>query len=301
MEDGGVLIPEDFRMEIQKKVEGDESLLPRCMQLKTSSNSVTLPINENAPWDENGIKTYWTGEGQTIQDSKESFGETSIKLHKLASLVKITDEMMEDSVLLESFINAAAPESIMHKINSALISGDGVAKPQGFLNAGFKYKVAKEVGQAVDTILYENIVKMEQHLIPASAAKAIWLGHPAIKSQLRNMKFPGDNSPVYLPLGGLSGKAYETLMGKQIMYMMGAVKKLGDEGDLSLVDFSKYIALLKTTGIKKSISTHVFFEQDIQALKFVFRVGGHVPFKSPIASENDINFKASSFVTLEDR
>lgn len=301
MEDGGALIPEDFRMEIQKKVDGDESLLPKCMQLKTASNSVTLPINENAPWDSNGIQTYWTAEGASIQSSKESFGETQIKLHKLASLVKVTDEMMEDSVLLESFINAAAPESIMHKINSALISGDGVAKPQGFLNAGFKYQVAKEAGQAADTIVYQNIVKMEQHLLPASAGKAIWLAHPGIKSELRLMKFPGDNSPVYIPVGGLSGKAYETLMGKQIMYMMGAVKALGDEGDISLVDFSKYIALLKTTGIKKSISTHVYFEQDIQALKFTFRVGGHIPFKSPIASENDANFKASCFVTLQSR
>jgi len=37
-EDGGFLIPPDFRSEIQKKISGDESLLPKTRQFRTSSS-----------------------------------------------------------------------------------------------------------------------------------------------------------------------------------------------------------------------------------------------------------------------
>ena len=49
-EDGGFLIPTDMLDAVQKKIEGDESLLTKCRQLKTSGNRITIPVDETAPW-----------------------------------------------------------------------------------------------------------------------------------------------------------------------------------------------------------------------------------------------------------
>ncbi len=146
-EDGGFLIPEDFRLEIQKKCDSDESLLAKCRQLKTNSNHLSLPTNESAPWDGTGIQAYWEGEGATLTESKAKFSKSNWHLHKLTALVRVSDELMDDASALGSWINAEAPAAIMHKINSAIISGSGAGMPTGFLNSGFKYEQRNQLLQ----------------------------------------------------------------------------------------------------------------------------------------------------------
>jgi HK97 family phage major capsid protein len=301
-EDGGFLVPADVRTDILKKVTGDESLLSKTMQLNTSSNHMTIPVNETAPWDGAGIQAYWEGEGQQMNDSKDGFGTFDIKLHKLTALVKVTDELLEDAPALESYIKAQAPLAMMHKVNSAIIGGTGVGKPAGFLSSGFKYKVSKESGQTADTIVFENIVKMTGRILPQSFAKAVWLVNPACMDQLRLMSFKaGATSPVpaYLPPSGLAEAPYGTLMGRPIMPMMGGVKALGEEGDIALVDLSYYISAVKG-GIKSDMSTHVYFDTNHTAFKFIMRIGGGCPYKAPVTTENG-DFEMSGIVTLEDR
>lgn len=302
-EDGGFLIPADFRTEIQKKVTGDESLLSRCRTFKTSSNQLVLPVNEVAPWDGTGVQAYWEGEGATHTGTKTKFGILNMRLNKITALVNVTEELLEDAPALESYIRMEAPDAILHKINAAIISGDGVGKPQGFLNSLFKYKVAKESGQAADTVLFENIAKMESRMLPGSLAKAVWLINPAVKEKLRLMKFDSAAAspvPVYLPGNSLAGAPHDTLSGRPLIPMMGGVKALGDEGDISFVDLSYYIAAYKTTGIKQDVSTHIYFDRDLTCFKFQMRVAGQCPYKAPVTTENGA-YSMSGIVTLEDR
>jgi hypothetical protein len=82
--------------------------------------------------------------------------------------------------------------------------------------------------------------------------------------------------------------------------MMGGVKAKGDEGDISLVDLSHYITVLKTTGLTSDISTHVYFNTQETAFRFSFRMDGRCPYKAPVTTENG-SFEMSGFVTLEAR
>ena len=302
-EDGGFLLPADFRTEIAKKVNGDESLLPKTRQFQTSSNTLVLPTNEVAPWDGTGIQAYWEGESGTYTESKAKFGETSLRLHKLTAMVKVTDELLEDAPALESWIKGEAPSAMMHKVNSAIISGTGAGMPQGFLNSGFKYKQAKVGGQSADTVLFENVNNMQGRLLPNSIGRAVWLINPAVRPLLPLMKFDTAATspvPVYLPQTGVSGMPYGSLYGMPILPMMGGSKALGDEGDISLVDLSYYYTAVKTTGIKSDMSAHVYFSTGEMAFRFTMRLAGQCPFKAPITSENG-SYSMSGFVTLEDR
>lgn len=302
-EEGGFLLPDDIRQDIQKKIEGDMSLLPMTTQLSTSSNSVVLPTKENAAWDTSFVQAYWTAECATIPSSKFNMGQSRIELHKLASIVNVSDEMLSDANLLESFIKKEAPEAILHKINEAIISGNGVGKPQGFLNSGFKYEVAKENAQTASTVVYNNIVKMWARLTPSSAAKAVWLVNPAVLGQLPLMKFDAAAAspvPVYLPAQGLASAPYGTLLGRPVFPMLGAVSALGTAGDISLVDLSYLTTITKTNGIKEQMSIHAQWDKDLVSFKFTMRIGGQCLFKSPITTQNGA-YSMSGFVTLADR
>lgn len=303
-EDGGFLVPGEFREVIQEKVTGDESLLGRTTVLQTASNNLTIPTDEVAPWDgQNGIRAFWEGEGAQLQNSKPVFGTTTFRLHKLTALIPVTEELLEDVTALESYLKRKAPEAMLHKINSAIIDGTGVGMPEGFLRSGFKYKVLKESGQSADTVWLENVVNMSSRLLPASFKNAIWLVHPAVIPQLQLMKFDRSaNSPVpvFIPPMGIAEAPFGTLLGRPIMPMMGGVKALGDEGDISLVDLSHYISLVKTGGIKSEVSQHVYFDRGLSCFRFTMRMAGHVPYKAPVSTENG-NFLMSGIVTLEDR
>lgn len=299
-EDGGVLIPGDFLSEIREKVQGDSSLLPRTSSFSTSGNHLSLPVDEEEPWN-GGIQAYWMGEGQSYTESKQKLGQANFRLHKLGALVKATDELLEDASALESYIRRKAPEAIVHKLNDAVINGDGVAKPSGLLGSGFTIEVAAEGGQAADTIVYNNIVKMEARLLPQSGS-AIWLAHPQVKEQLRLLKDDNGNA-IYMAGGQFPNMAtagFDTLMGKPILYMMGAMPALGDSGDLILADMSYYYSLVKTAGIRQDISTHLYFDRDITAFKFSMRVDGHCPYKTPVTTQYGA-YDMSGFIKLAAR
>jgi len=302
-EDGGFLIPSDIRSAIQEKVMGDESLLSLTQQFVTASNNLTLPTDEVAPWSSEGIQAYWEGEAAAFRESKPKFGELQMRLHKLTSLVRVTEELLEDAPALESYLRMKAPSAMLHKVNNAIISGTGAGMPLGILNSGFKYKVAAEGGQAADTVLFANVNKMLSRILPASFGRAVWLVHPAVLEQLRAMQFvPGAASPVpvYMPASGVAGAPFGTLFGRPIMPMMGGVKELGTEGDIMLVDLSYYYSVVKTTGVKQDISTHVWFDTQEVAFRFSQRIAGQVPYKSNVTTQNGA-FEMSGFVTLADR
>lgn len=298
-EDGGVLIPTDFMTDIQTKAEGDASLLARSSNFKVNGNHLSLPVDEQEPWN-GGIKAYWVGEGEPHTESKGALKSANWRLHKLGALVKATDELLDDAAALESYIKAKAPQAITAKLNDAILNGDGVAKPQGLLNSGFKIAASKEVGQAADTIVYENIVSMEaRHIM---SPNSIWIANPMIKEQLRKLKDENGNH-VYMNGAGfpnLAAAGYETLMGKPIVYMMGGARELGTEGDLILADLSYYYSIVKTQGIQQSMSTHLLFDRDQTAFKFITRVDGSCPFSSPVKTQYG-DYEMSGFVTLEDR
>jgi HK97 family phage major capsid protein len=298
-EDGGFLVPEEMMTEVTKKVQSDESLLSRTRQFTVSGNALSLPIDEKQPWT-GGVNAYWIAEGGQYNDSKFGFETASWRLHKLGAMIKITDELLEDTVALESYMRAMAPEAIMHKINSAILTGNGVGKPKGILNSGFKVKVSKEAGQAADTIVARNVIKMYSKLIPSARAGAVWYINAAVEEQLRQMKSDSGDFIYLAPGSQLNQTPYGQLLGLPVIPLIGSMPALGDEGDIILGNLSYYYSIVKAGGMKQAISSHLHFDRDIQAYKFTMRIDGGCPFKSPVKTEFG-DYEMSAFITLEDR
>jgi HK97 family phage major capsid protein len=278
---------------------GDEALLPRTTSFDVSGNSLSLPTDELQPWT-GGIEAYWTAEGRQISESKHRFGTADWKLNKLAALVKVTDELLEDSTALESYVLGKAPGAIDYKVNGAIIDGSGAGQPKGILNSDFKVRVSKEVGQAADSIVARNIVKMYSRMIPSSRANAVWYINAQVEDQLRLMQ--DDNGQyIYLAPGSqMNQSPYGLLMGRPVIPMLGSMKQLGDEGDIIFADLSYYYTIKKVGGVKQAISSHLFFDQAINAYRFTMRMDGSCPFKTPVVTEFG-NYEMSGIVTLEDR
>lgn len=299
--DGGFAIPPDFRTEIVRKVMGEESLLGRTDQMTTSSNSITVPTDETTPWQSTGgIQAYWESEAGQKTQSKPQLTEKTVKANKIIALVPMTDELLQDAPSMAAYVNSKAPEKIDFKVNDAILRGTGAGMPLGYLNSGALLTIAAASGQAADTVVFDNIVNMYTRATDATKRRGVWLVNGDVEAQLMKMQFPGTGTavPVYMPPGGLSAQPYGTLMGRPVIPIESA-SALGDVGDISFVDLSQYMSVVKGGGVRQDVSIHLFFDYDITAFRFVLRIGGQPWWNSPITRANGLS--RSPFVTLAAR
>ncbi len=301
-EDGGFLVPEEMAEGIQKKIaSGDDSLMAKANVIPVSGNSLTLNVDENAPWS-GGIQCYWTAEGAQATGSKPSFKQAAWRLQKITALVTATDELLEDAVALGGYIQNSAPEAFTHKINSAILTGNGSGKPQGIINSPFAYTVVKET-QSVDTIVARNVLKMYARLLPTSLGKSAWYVNPACIEQLLQLVDDNGNF-MYISPGGLGNQLatspFGTLLGRPVIPMMGSMPALGDLGDIILADMSYYWMIRKAAGVKSATSIHMNFDKEETAFRFSMRLDGRCPFQAPVTTEFG-SYSVSAFVLLQAR
>lgn len=301
--DGGHLVPSEFAKEIMVKVQAEENLLNRAAPLMTSTNSMTIPKDEDTPWGSGGVQVYWEGEAASITPSKPAFEMSQMRLVKLTALVPISDELLDDAVGLESWLRAKAPGKMAAKINTGFVAGTGVGQPLGILRSPSLVSVAKETSQAADTILFPNINKMWSRMYAPWRRNSIWLINQDIEPQLNGMAFDWQATagkvPAYLPANGLSASPYATLMGRPVV-PLEACSAIGDQGDIILVDMNQYWGLTKSGGIRTDTSIHLYFDQALTTFRFIFRLNGQPAWSSAITRENGTN-TLSWAVTLDAR
>jgi HK97 family phage major capsid protein len=302
--DGGFAVPPDFRSEIMAKIFAEDSLVARTDRMRSSSNTLTLPIDMTTPWQTSGgIQAYWVAEGATKTQSKPALEEVTMKLHELAALVPVTDNLLEDAPAMDSYLRRKVPEKMDFKISYALAWGSGAGQPLGWMNSPALVTVAAEAAQTADTINATNVVKMLGRLPVQSRQSAVWIIHPDAEVQLPLMTIA--NQPVYMPPGGLADAPLGRLMGRPVIPHQ-ITETVGDLGDIMLVDLNQYLTVTKTgngrdaNGLRFDSSIHLWFDQDTTAYRFTVRIAGQ-PWWSAATAMRDGTNTMSPFVVLAAR
>jgi HK97 family phage major capsid protein len=305
--DGGFLVQTDFSTEILQQVFETSIIASRVRRIQISGNSNGTVINgvdetSRATGSRHGgIRGYWADEAEEKTASKPKFRRIELGLKKLVGLCYATDENLQDASQLESIIRNGFASEFGFLLDDAIINGSGAGQPLGIINAGCLVSVAKEVGQAADTLVYENIVKMYSRLFARSRNNAIWLINQDVEPQLFSMSMAVGTGgvPVYMPAGGISGLPYSTLFGRPVI-PVEQCQTLGDKGDVILADFQDGYVLAEKGGMKADMSIHVRFVFDESVFRFVMRVDGQ-----PVRATALTPFKGSAtqshFITLDAR
>lgn len=306
--DGGFAVPPDFRNEIMSIVGGEDSLMGRCDQLTSGGNTLSVPKDEDTPWSTAGIQAYWEGENSQLTQSKPVIEQLNIRLNKLAVLVPVTDELLEDAPAMSTYLKRKVPQKMDFKMNWAVLHGTGVGMPLGLMNAASTVTVAKEGSQVADTVVAENVMKMWSRMYGPSRSNAVWLVNQDVEPQLQQMNVKIKNVAgtenvggfgVYMPANGLSQSPYATLYGRPIIPTQ-ACETIGDLGDIWFVDFKQYLIAIKTGGVRAEVSIHLWFDYDTTAYRFILRVAG-MPWWGAAADPRDGSNTISPYINLEAR
>ncbi|MCC7006001.1 MAG: phage major capsid protein [Ottowia sp.] len=283
-QDGGFLIPPHFSQQLFKLSLNEDSLLPLTDNVEVSGNSMTFPRDETTPWGTNGIRAYWQGEATTALATKPILGLATLRLKKLMALVPTTDELLEDTHALTSYLPEKIADSIRWKTNESILFGNGNGVPVGCLNAGAIVTVAKETGQATQTLLPQNLAKMIARLPTGSFANAVWIINNDVLPALFTLSL--GNYPIYLPtglsVGGIQVSPYGTLLGRPVFVSQHA-NTFSSQGDILLVDLSYYQTITKAGGLQTATSMHLYFDAGLTAFRTTFRMDGQSKIAAPIA------------------
>jgi len=300
--DGNFLVQEDFIGSLLKQADYESQIFSRTNQLQLQGNTANIPgVDETDRADGQrfgGIKFDWIREGSKGNFTAPKFDNLDLKLSKLMGLVSITDEMLEDSVLLNSWIQSAFPAEMAFTLDQAVYDGDGTGKPLGFMKSGALVVVPKEAGQAAETVVYRNVVKMWARLSAKRMMNAVWYITQQVLEQLplMNLDVGTGGAPVFLPAGQASVEPFSTLFGRPIVPIEQATT-LGAEGDIVLADMTDYVTVLRG-GIKTAQSIHVDFDKALTSFRFIRRVNGAPYTRKAIKSRAKAAFTTSPYITL---
>jgi HK97 family phage major capsid protein len=298
--DGGFLLAPQFANEVLMHTFEQESLFSRTNNYTTGSNNLTIPKDETTPWGSSGVQVFWAAEAAQLTQSKPKFGTSNLQLNKLTALVPVTDEQLADSFVgLGQYISRQAGERIMWAADESLVNGSGVGKPLGFINSGALVSVAKESAQTAATINLTNAAKMISRIPSPSLTNLTWLVHPSALPQL--MVMTNGNNSLWIGPGEVENKG--PVMGRFMgipLIPSQHCQILGTQGDVFLVDWSKYITLTKGDGIQTAMSMHLFFDYNVSTFRFNFRLAGQPWLSTSITSAYG-SFTQSPFVTLDTR
>ena len=164
-EDGDFAVPTDVRSTIIKQVMGPASLLSLTENIGgVAGNRLELTVDKTTPWGGVGIQAYWTDEEGAITPSKPKLGKFAMELHKLAALVPMSSELVEDAPGIEQWLNGKVADVLVSKVNTAIIRGSGNGTLEGILNAPNKVTQAAIASQGAGTFIAANAVDMERRL-----------------------------------------------------------------------------------------------------------------------------------------
>ena len=300
-QDGGFLIPPEFGKEIFTFSQTDNALLPLTDEVNVIGNGMSFPKDETTAWGTNGVRAYWQGEASAPGGTKPILGLTSLRLKKLMALVPVSDEMLDDSSALASYLPKKIGASIQWKTNEAILFGTGAGLPQGALVSGAVVTVAKDAGQATNTLSPLNLANMIARLPEGSFPNAVWIINNDVLPALFTLSL--GNYPIYIPTGGVSGgiqgNPYGTLLGRPIIVSQHA-NTFSSQGDVILVDLSYYQTITKQGGVQTATSMHLYFDADATAFRTTFRIDGQSKIAAAISPAKGTN-KLSPFVQLAAR
>lgn len=298
-DDGGAgyMVPPAMSQRIMDAVTEVSDLHTRVDVEPVSTNSVQMLRDESTPWGSTGLVARWTGENTQLSPSKLETEGSQVLLHKLYVFTQATEELLQDAARLTNRLTVKTGQAIAYKLSEAIWRGTGAGQPRGILNSGALVTVAKESGQAADTVIAANVLNMYSRMLPSSLQRAVWVANSDVFPQLPQMTI-GDQ-PIFMPPNGLASAPFGTLLGRPILYVEHA-DTLGDASDISLVDFSGYYSPRRTSGPQTAMSMHLYFDYDAMAFRTTWRVGGDTYFEAPVTPDNGSATK-SHFVTLAAR
>jgi HK97 family phage major capsid protein len=273
--DGGFLVPEEFMAEVQR-VQLEETVVRAngARVLNMNSNIMRIPalnIASNASGSVfGGVSANWTGEAESKTPSAPKFKQVTLEAKKLVGYVESSDELNNDSIVtMGGLLQDLFTQTIAFEEDSAFLTGNGVGKPLGIVNAPATVAVTRTTASKVGTV---DLVAMLARFY-RKGGQPVWIINQSVLPEIYKLKDENNN---YILLPGsnsnISGALPTSIYGIPVV-VTEKLPALGTSGDILLADM-RYYLIGDRQRITVDESIHVKFQTDEKSWRFVTRVDG---------------------------
>ena len=206
--EGGYLVPDEYERTLVEALESENIFRKLAHIIQTASGDRKIPVVATK-----GSASWVDEEGQ-ITESDDSFGQVSIGAYKLGTLIKVSNELLNDSVFnLEQYITKEFARRIGNKEEDAFFNGNGTGKPVGIFNATGGAQVGVTTASAT-AITADEIIDLFYSLAAPYRKNAVWAVNDATIKAIRKLK---DGSGNYLWQPSLTAGSPDTLLGRPVL------------------------------------------------------------------------------------
>jgi len=205
--EGGYLVPDEFERTLIESLLEENIFRSIAKVITTSSGDRKIPVVASK-----GTAS-WVDEEGPIPESDDAFTQVSIGAYKLATMIKVSEELLNDSVFnLEGYIAREFARRIGAKEEEAFFVGDGSGKPTGIFNATGGAELGVTAASAT-AITVDEIMDLFYSLKSPYRKNAIFVMNDATVKAIRKLK---DGNGQYLWQPSISAGQPDTILNRPV-------------------------------------------------------------------------------------
>ena len=203
--EGGYLVPDEYENTLIQALNEETAIRKNARVITTSSGSHKIPIVTS-----HGEAT-WMEEEDAFTASDEAFGQVNLDAHKVGTIIKVSEELLNDSAFdLEGYMRAEFARRIGDKEEAAFLTGNGTHKPTGLLYSTGGAQVGLTAA-STSAVTADEVIDLFHSLKTPYRKKAIWVLNDSTIKLIRKLK---DGNGQYLWQPGIRDGEVNTILGK---------------------------------------------------------------------------------------
>jgi HK97 family phage major capsid protein len=183
---GAYLVPDEFERTLIEALQENNIMRQLARVVQTSSGTLKIPVVASQ-----GAAS-WVEESASIPESDSTFGEVTLSAYKIATMIRVSQELMADSAFpLDTFLASEFGRRIGVLEEEAFISGNGTGKPTGFLQSAQAGKTAA----TATSLTFDDVIGLYYSLKAPYRNKAVFITNEATVELLQKLK---DSNQQYI-------------------------------------------------------------------------------------------------------
>ncbi len=180
--EGGYTVPDEFENQLIEALQEENIMRGLVHVISTSSGDHKIPLVTNYG------SASWIEEEAQIPESDVAFNQITLGAHKLATAIRISQELLNDSAFdLASFIAHEFQRRAGAAEEEAILSGDGSHKPIGLLHATLGAQVGVTTASTT-AITADELIDLQHSLKSGYRRKAAFIMNDACIKAIRKLK-----------------------------------------------------------------------------------------------------------------
>jgi HK97 family phage major capsid protein len=229
--EGGYLVPDEFEKTLVQGLEEENIFRTLAKVITTSSGDRKIPVVSSK-----GTAS-WIDEEGAIPESDDAFGQVSIGAYKLGTMIKVSEELINDSVFnIESYLAKEFGRRIGAKEEEAFFIGDGSGKPTGIFNATGGAELGITTASAT-AITIDEIMDFFYSLKSPYRKNATFVMNDATVKAIRKLK-DGNGNYIWQP--SLTAGTPDTILNRPVVTSTYVPNISAGEKTIAFGDFGYY-------------------------------------------------------------